>query len=68
MNEPSSALRMAAIEVAARAIQTAKLQEIGRRWRFDEHRLDLVTTLEDGILASVEARAVAYGSPKPGPR
>ena len=33
MNEPSSALRVAAIEVAARAIELPKLQVVGRGWR-----------------------------------
>jgi Holliday junction resolvase-like predicted endonuclease len=62
MNEPSSALRAAAIERDARAIEAAKLQVIDRDWQSGEHRLDLVATPGDGILAAVEVRAVAHGT------
>jgi Holliday junction resolvase-like predicted endonuclease len=63
MNEPSSSLRAAAIERAALTIEAAKLQVIDRDWRSGEHRLDLVATPGDGILAAVEVRAVAHGTP-----
>jgi Holliday junction resolvase-like predicted endonuclease len=62
MNEHSSALRAAAIERAVRAIEAAKVQVIGRDWQSGEHRLDLVATPGDGILAAVEVRAVAHGT------
>jgi Holliday junction resolvase-like predicted endonuclease len=62
MNEPSSALRTAAIERAARAIETTKLQVIDRDWQSGEHRLDLVTSPGDAILVAVEVRAVAHGT------
>jgi Holliday junction resolvase-like predicted endonuclease len=62
MNEPSSALRAAAIEVAARAIEAAKLQVIDRDWQSGEHRLDLAATPGDGILAAVEVRAVTHST------
>ena len=62
MNEPSSALRAAAIERAARAIEADKLQVIDRDWQSGEHRLDLVATPGEGILAAVEVRAVAHGT------
>jgi Holliday junction resolvase-like predicted endonuclease len=61
MNEPSSALRTAAIERAARVIEAAKLQVIDRDWQSGEHRLDLVATPGESILAAVEVRAVALG-------
>ena len=61
MNEHSSALRATVIGRAARAIEAAKLQVIDRDWQSGEHRLDLVATPGDGILAAVEVRAVAYG-------
>ena len=61
MNKPSSALRTAAIEQAALTIEAAKLQVIGRDWQSGEHRLDLVATPGDGILAAVEVRVVAHG-------
>lgn len=61
MNEPSSALRAAAIERAARAIEADKLQVIDRDWQSGEHRLDLAATPAAGILAAVEVRAVAHG-------
>ena len=57
MNEPSSALRAAAIERAARAIEADKLQVIDRDWQSGEHRLDLAATPGAGILAAVEVRA-----------
>ena len=60
MNEHSSALRATVIGRAARAIEAAKLQVIDRDWQSGEHRLDLVATPGDGILAAVEVRAVAY--------
>ena len=63
MNEPSSALRAAAIGRAARAIEADKLQVIDRDWRSGEHRLDLAATPGAGILAAVEVRAVAHGAP-----
>ena len=63
MNEPSSALRAAAIERAARAIQADKLQVIDRDWQSGEHRLDLAATPGAGIFAAVEVRAVAHGAP-----
>jgi Holliday junction resolvase-like predicted endonuclease len=62
MNEPSSPLRAAVIERAARAIEAAKLKVINRDWRSGEHRLDLVATPGDGILAAVEVRDVAHGT------
>ena len=62
MNEPSSALRAAAIERVAGAIEAVKLQVIGRDWQSGEHRLDLVATPGNGILAAVEVRAVAHGT------
>jgi Holliday junction resolvase-like predicted endonuclease len=62
MNEPSSTLRVAAIEVAARMTEAAKLQVSGRGWRSEEHRLDLVAIRGDGILATVEVRAVEHGT------
>ena len=62
MNELSSALRAAAIERVAGAIEAVKLQVIGRDWQSGEHRLDLVATPGDGILAAVEVRAVAHGA------
>ena len=57
MNEPSSALRAAAIERAAQAIEADKLQVIDRDWQSGEHRLDLAATPGAGILAAVEVRA-----------
>jgi len=63
MNEPSSPLRATATEVAARAIGAVKLQVIDRDWQSGGHRLDLVATPGDGILATVEVRAVAHGAP-----
>jgi Holliday junction resolvase-like predicted endonuclease len=60
MNEPSSALRTAAIERAARVIEAAKLQVIDRDWQSGEHRL--VATPGESILAAVEVRAVAHGT------
>ena len=63
MNEPSSPLRAAAIERAARAIEADKLQVIDRDWESGEHRLDLAATPGAGILAAVEVRAVAHGAP-----
>ena len=63
MNEPSSALRAAAIERAALTIEAAKLQVIDRDWQSGEHRLDLVATPGDGIVAAVEVEAVAHGTP-----
>ena len=63
MNEPSSALRAAAIEQAARAIEADKLQVIDRDWESGEHRLALAATPGAGILAAVEVRAVAHGTP-----
>ena len=63
MNEPSSALRAAAIEQAARAIEADKLQVIDRDWQSGEHRLELTATPGAGILAAVEVRAVAHGTP-----
>ena len=63
MNEPSSALRAAAIEQAARAIEADKLQVIDRDWESGEHRLALAATPGAGILAAVEVRAVAHGAP-----
>jgi Holliday junction resolvase-like predicted endonuclease len=62
MNEPSSALRAAAIKRAARAIEADKLQVILRDWQSGEHRLDLVATPGAGILAAVEVRGVAHGT------
>jgi Holliday junction resolvase-like predicted endonuclease len=62
MNEPASGLRTAGIERAARAIKAAKLQVIDRDWQSGEHRLDLLATPGDGILAAVEVRAVAHGT------
>jgi Holliday junction resolvase-like predicted endonuclease len=62
MNEPSSPLLATAIERAARAVEAAKLQVIGRDWQSGEHHLDLVATPGDGILAAVEVRAVAHGA------
>jgi hypothetical protein len=62
MNEPSSALRAAVIERAARAIEAAKLQVIGLYWQSGGHRLDLVATPGDGILAAVEVRVVAHST------
>ena len=35
---------------------------IDRDWQSGEHRLDLVATPGDGILAAVEVRAVAHGT------
>jgi Holliday junction resolvase-like predicted endonuclease len=62
MNEPSSTPSAAAIERAALAIEAVKLQVIDRDWQSGEHRLDLVATPGDGILAAVEVRAVAHGT------
>jgi Holliday junction resolvase-like predicted endonuclease len=62
MNEPSSPLRAAAIERAALAIEAAKLQVIDRDWQSGEHRLDLVATPGEGILAAVEVQSVAHGT------
>jgi Holliday junction resolvase-like predicted endonuclease len=62
MNEPSSPLRATAIERAAQAVEAAKLRVIGRDWQSGEHRLDLVATRGDGILAAVAVRAVAHGT------
>jgi Holliday junction resolvase-like predicted endonuclease len=62
MNEPSPAVRAAAIEVAARAIEADKLQVIDRAWQAGGHSLDLVATPGAGILAAVEVRAVAHGT------
>jgi magnesium chelatase family protein len=59
MNEPSSALRAAAIERAARAIQADKLQVIDRDWQSGEHPLDLAATPGAGIFAAVEVRVAA---------
>ena len=63
MNEPTSALPKAAIDLAARAIEAAKLQVIDRDWQSGGHRLDLVATPGDSILAAVEVRVVAHGTP-----
>jgi hypothetical protein len=60
MNQ-SSALRAAAIERATRATEAAKPQVIDRDWQPEEHRLELVATPGEGILAAVEVRAVAHG-------
>jgi Holliday junction resolvase-like predicted endonuclease len=60
MNEPSPDLRAAAIEAAARAIEAAKLRVIDRDWQSGDHRLDMVATPGEGILAAVEVRAVAH--------
>jgi Holliday junction resolvase-like predicted endonuclease len=62
MNEPSSPLRAAVTERAARAIEAAKLQVIDRDWQSGERRLDLVATSGDGILAAVEVRVVAHST------
>ena len=65
MNEPSSALRAAAIERAALTIEAAKLQVIDWDWMSGEHRLDLVATPGDGILAAVEVRSSRTAPPTP---
>jgi Holliday junction resolvase-like predicted endonuclease len=62
MNEPSSALPTAAIARASRAIEAAKLQVIDRDWQSREHRLDLVATPGEGILAAVEVWGIALGT------
>jgi Holliday junction resolvase-like predicted endonuclease len=62
MSEISSAVPMAAIERATRAIEVAKLPVIDRDWQSEEHRLDPVATPGEGILAAVEVRAVAHGT------
>jgi len=59
MNEPSSPLRAAAIDLAAREIETGKLQVLDRDWRSGAHHLDLVATPGAGILAAVEVRDAA---------
>ena len=62
MNDDSSALRAAAIKRAAHAIEAAKLRVLDRDWCSGEHRLDLVATPGEDILAAVEVRTVANGS------
>jgi len=56
VNEPSSPVRAAAIDRAARVLEAGRLQVIDRDWQSGEHRLDLVATPGAGILAAVEVR------------
>jgi Holliday junction resolvase-like predicted endonuclease len=60
MND-SSAVRAAAIERAASAIEAVKLRVLDRDWWSGEHHLDLVATPGGDILAAVEVRTVAHG-------
>jgi Holliday junction resolvase-like predicted endonuclease len=61
----SSAMRTAAIERAASAIEAAKLQVLDRDWSSGRHHLDLVTTPGGDILAAVQVRTVPYETPGP---